>query len=255
MPLSFVVVCEARADKDTAAGFADAVFRAELGLSQAQVETKRRWQGLGAADDYLKWSNLKNLVQQRLSHVQAHVFHGHFRGEPGGPDAFVARRALLVLLYIGAPADAVFLIKDDDRESERRRGLEQARDEARDKHGVRAPIAIGLAHPEREAWVLTCFVPRSDRERRTLDELTSSLSFSPVQQPERLNGEPGEPRDIKRVLAALTNGDEGRERRCWEEADVEELKRRGTGTGLAAYLQEVEQRVVPLLGTRKGAAL
>jgi len=49
-------------------------------------------------------------------------------------------------------------------------------------------------------------------------------------------------------LDRLTDDDVMREGPCWRETPLEQLRQRGRETGLAAYLSEVEQRLVPLLG-------
>jgi hypothetical protein len=51
----------------------------------------------------------------------------------------------------------------------------------------------------------------------------------------------------KRVVRVLTGGDADRERMCWQTADLGTLRERGTETGLADFLREVEDRLLPLL--------
>jgi len=48
------------------------------------------------------------------------------------------------------------------------------------------------------------------------------------------------------VLDALTGGDPDREDACLEEPPLALLRQRGSKTGLALYLQEIEERLVPL---------
>jgi hypothetical protein len=99
--------------------------------------------------------------------------------------------------------EAILLIRDDDRDTERRRGFEQARTDAR----LDIPVVIGFASTKRECWVLAGFDPRDEDETRSLDELRRELGFDPRTQAENLTAH----RDhhelsAKPVLAALTKG-------------------------------------------------
>jgi hypothetical protein len=139
-----------------------------------------------------------------------------------------------------APA-AVVLIRDRDNQEQRRRGLEQARNLG----GWPFPIVIGLARPEREAWVIAGFEPRDAAEEARLQELARRLSFHPVREAHRLSS--GE-RDAKSALKSLTAGELAREHACLNETPLEVLRARGKETGLTDYLDEVRERLVPALG-------
>ena len=54
-------------------------------------------------------------------------------------------------------------------------------------------------------------------------------------------------RSPKRVLERLTGGQEEREARCWTEPALDHLGERGQDNGLAAFLGEVEEHLVPVL--------
>jgi hypothetical protein len=74
-----------------------------------------------------------------------------------------------------------------------------------------------------------------------------SRTFDPRSSGEQLTAsESGAKRDAKRVLDALTSGDLDREDACLEEPTLAVLAERGATTGLASYLREVEERLVPL---------
>jgi hypothetical protein len=137
---------------------------------------------------------------------------------------------------------AVFLIRDDDRKPDRRKGLGQARAETT----LACPIVVGLAHRNRECWVLAGFEPVTPDETARLSAIRNELSFDPRTEAHRLNGKKGEPRCPKRVLRELTRDDPVREARCWREPPLEVLRNRGQTTGLADYLEEVRDRIVPL---------
>jgi hypothetical protein len=103
-----------------------------------------------------------------------------------------------------------------------------------------------VASPEREAWVLAGFDPKTPDEEKYLKDLMEKLSFHPVLEAHRLSvGD----RDSKLVLKELTSGDREREQECLD-APLSVLHERGERTGLRDYLQEVRQRLVPLLSGR-----
>jgi hypothetical protein len=206
MPLSFAVVCEAPADAVTACCLADRVLCAEVEWIVAEViEEYRRWRGLRENEVCLTWRDVASLAQQKNLRV-----HGHFGGKPGEPDARAARLALRLLKDGGETLDGVFLIRDDDRQVERRRGLDQARTNS----GFRVPIVIGLAHTKRECWVLAGFQPKNQAEQQRLDELREELKFDPCNQAQLLTGKRCEAKCAKRALDILCGADRDREADC-----------------------------------------
>ena len=50
-----------------------------------------------------------------------------------------------------------------------------------------------------------------------------------------------------RVLDQLTEGRAERESACWQETPLETLRERGDNTGLNEYLEEIENRLLPVL--------
>jgi len=244
---SFAVVCEAPADQHTGCGLADRVFLAEVAWLEPEILThSRQWRGLSAGEPHLSWRNVASLARARK--IRA---HGHFQGEPRAPDAHVARLALLLFHGSGDPVDAVVLLRDDDGQTARRTGLEQARRSS----GIGVPIVIGLAHPKRECWVLGGFEPQDRREEDRVDELKKELGFDPRQDADRLNArQSGHKRNAKHVLDRLTERSWERQAECWRQTDLKLLKRRGANTGLATYLGEIEERLLPLLSARPGVS-
>lgn len=241
-----VVVCEADADRRTACGLADRVLCEEISWIEPELlETQRSWRGLDSGHSYVKWSQTGHLF--RKSGLKA---HGHFDGLPGAPDAFAARRVLLLLRRADFTPDAVILIRDSDGDLARRTGLEQARAEWQEP----IPIVLGLAHPKREAWVLAGFEPKDEEEKKRLLTERQALGFDPsLRAHQLLASETGALHDAKRVLANLTGGRVAREESCWMECHLEVLEERGVENGLTAYIQEVCERLVPLFtGGRRG---
>jgi hypothetical protein len=239
MTLAFVTVCEAEADFRTASGLADRVLcEAAEWVSEDVLDAYRRWRGLDDAHPYLLWTQAARLAREAGFRV-----HGHFDGAPGQPDAQAARRALWLIETRKDQLDGVLLIRDDDRQTARRRGLEQAREET----SLICPIVIGLAHLKRECWALVGFEPTTADEHARLSGMKQELSFDPRIEPERLTAKGHEDeRSAKRVLRVLTNDDPEREADCWHTVPLALLRTRGQATGLAEYLEDVRRQLAPL---------
>ncbi len=93
--------------------------------------------------------------------------------------------------------------------------------------------------------------PRNAEEAARLEAERQRLSFHPVREAHQLTArEHGAKKDAKVALEALTLGDGERVRACLEETSLSVLDERGGKTGLSAYLKEVRERLVPVLGGR-----
>lgn len=234
------VVCEAPADQRAAAHLADRVLSDGVAwIDPESIDLHRQWQGLEEGSGHLKWREVRTLARRRKVKI-----HGHFHEEAGFSDAKVARLALELFRNAERIPDAVILIRDSDGHTERRTGLEQARAEK----PWPFPIAIGLAHLNRECWVLAGFEPKNEAERERLAGLQEELGFDPRHRSGSLRGKPGELRHAKLVLGRLVGNDPEREEACWTACDLERLRERGAATGLAEYLDEVRERIVPIFG-------
>jgi hypothetical protein len=188
-------------------------------------------------------------LDQYASQLGVRATYGHFDGRPGAAGALMARTVFLLVRALAkarGSVDAVLLVWDmDDRPEDRRAGLRQARDEAQAWASFR--IVLGCPNPKREAWVLAGFDAADPDEADRLAELRRQLGFHPNVDAHRLTaGDEQAKRSVKRVLRALTLGDQSREVRCWLDAPLDRLRDRGTDTGLCAFLDEIEQHLVPL---------
>ncbi len=243
----FLVVCEARADFDIASDLADRVICEQIDwIDETLLPSLREWWEAEPGRTFVRWTELDRLAT-------AHGFRlrprSRFSGEPGAADAAAADRALQLatFLKLDQPIAAVLLIRDSDDQDERRKGFLQARVPAT---GTSWPIAIaiGLAHPKREAWVLAGFEPRDATEQSRLTQLRQDLGHDPCTASDRITARtPGSKRDIKRVLTTLTADDITREPPCWQTTTLARLKQHGQSNGLAAYLAEVETHIIPVL--------
>jgi hypothetical protein len=209
------------------------------------LEATRKWRGVAETETFLKWSNVKDQLAQ--SGVKG-IF-GKFNGESGQIDALTARKALLLFASLESRPAAVLLLRDSDGDPRRQEG--QGLKQARETNNWPFSIVVGVAHPKREAWVLAGFDPQSHEESERLRKLRERLSVDPILKSHELGArEHGAKTDIKRAMneLILDNGD--RERQCLHETALEALEQRGKFNGLAAYLDEVRQRLVPIFSGR-----
>jgi hypothetical protein len=232
------VVAEAAADQQTACILADRVLLGNIDwLTNELLPANRVYRGADFGTDFLAWKNVRD--QARALGIK---LHGHFGGEPGAPDAFVAREALAVFVTL-RPA-AVVLIRDTDNQPERRRGLEQARQY---KHWP-FKVILGVAHAKRECWVLCGFEPAGPEEATLLSNVQTELGFDPCTKSEQLTAKaPDAHRQAKRVLSLLTGENLDRQKLCVQQTEIPILKERGKKNGLKDYLKEVESILVPLV--------
>ncbi len=239
MPLKIAVVCEADADYRTATELAERVLCQLDDWVSTVLENCSLWWGFDRQGTFLCWKDVPTLAKE--TGIRS---HGRFGDDPAAPDAHAARRALLLLQTRYGDLDGVLLIRDDDRQTVRRQGLEQARAVSpwRDR------IVIGLAHCKRECWVLAGFDPLDIAEERTLHDLQTDLGFDPRLAAEQLTAKHDtDKRSGKRVLSVLTQDDREREAQCWTKAPLAALRLRGRETGLAEYLRDIEIVIGPKL--------
>jgi hypothetical protein len=146
--------------------------------------------------------------------------------------------------------DAILLIRDMDDQDERRDGLEQARG----AFASLVRIVLGVAKTERECWVISGFDPEDNEERLRLAQESQKLGANPCLASHELTACKNDQalRSPKRVLVALTDGDWGRQRKCWQETDLFVLEARGQANGLADYLTEIKTLLVPLITGHEG---
>lgn len=236
------MVAEARADAALATALADrtVVERGPQWLDAATCEAMRRWEGIEAGSELTRWREIPALAKQRRLRT-------HPRGN--GADAAAAHKAMLLAQLHGTgggmPA-ALLLLRDADTQPERRANIAGERDALEPRLGF--PVVVGVADPKREAWVLHGFDPSGPTEEKALAAMIAETGLDPRSDGHRLRGDSrrgSAERDLKQLLGRLA-GEYERERRCWEEAPLEVLTARGERTGLAAFLGELEGRLVPL---------
>lgn len=242
MSLRFAVVHEAEADFQTATELADRELLDAIDwLDEVLLGHQRDWIATASKGERLTWTAMKHLAQEENIRV-----HGHFDGEPGFPDAAAARRAILYLLKSMPDINAIILLRDQDDQPERSKGLEQARNQ----HHQGVAIVVGFAIIERECWVLSGFEPRNVYELSQLESERKTLGFDPRLRSHELTAckDDNARHSSKRVLRELTRDDRDRQRLCWTETPLQLLRQQGKENGLAVYLDEVRVRLAPLIG-------
>jgi len=243
LPATCVVVCEAEADARISCGLADRVLCEQIEwLESEHLGACRRYRGYEPNQSFLRWDDAKKLARKKG--IRA---HGKFSGEVGAPEAGMVRRTLLLIHGMDDVPDAVMLIRDDDRKSERRTGFDQAIAAT----PVTFRVVVGIAHVNRECWVLAGFEPCDDAESNALQSERSRLGYDPVTEAHRLLSGHKFDNSAKKVLATLTDGVVDRQEVCWKETALEQLRSRGKTIGLSDFLEAVKTDWVPVISGRR----
>ncbi|MBK6532295.1 MAG: hypothetical protein IPF99_22720 [Deltaproteobacteria bacterium] len=248
MTLRVIVVAEDRMGMALARDLCDRVVseRARATWLKDQWEDPslreqcRSWAGFDRAESFTSWSGLK----AEASRLRA-VAHGLGLRGPAA-EAYKAARVAQLQSPERKP-DLLVLARDTQGDVDAR--AEMVRGGLRANPGV--PMLHAIAHQESEAWAVAGFEARDGRERSKLTLERIRLGFDPSLAPHALTpNNPSDPRDAKRVCKNLGLGDhhDPRTIACWTETPLPVLRRNGEAAGLAAYLDEVEAVVLPLLG-------
>lgn len=212
------------------------------------IEHCRSWYGLDESRRWYKYDPGDALdVRPVVLDGMRIAKHGHIKGQPLKPEAGMWRNVLLRFCHCEPRPEVVLLVRDMDGYLARKEGMEQVRTDI----PWPFPVVIAAPEPEVEAWHVSGFIPANASEQAALDELRRRLSFDPTLESHRLTSHPNDAAtDAKRVLAALCGDDYERRRRCI--ADPHLVRQRGVANGGSRFLEEVERRIVPLLGSRPG---
>lgn len=253
------VVVESEADFRTATEIAERIvaekhewiepFLPTIGTLEDPADSVLQWRGLEAGTSFSRWDKTADIyAQARQNGIRVPRFpRGQDKDKKSDYDSVAARKVMTYLLKLQEkmPVDAVVLIRDVDSQPQRHASLTQVRDAFAAENVV---MVVGTADAKREAWVLNGFVAADEREQARLDTLTKTLTFDPCLAAERLRAtDKGDARNVKTVLDTLTENSFEREAACWRETPLDMLRERGEKTGLTAYMQEVEDRLPPLL--------
>ena len=255
--IEFVVIVESSADARTATKLADRLLVEKIDwLEPEMLQHLFQWSGLEAGTDNSCWKNINQIIdnfQQSLG-FRPPRYLGHRKDGVLKADGAAAIKILNLVRFIQKTRQikAVLPIRDLDNQPQRREGIEQARSE----HINRQPkleIIIGTADRMREAWVLNGFIPFNQQEKQIFQEIMTELTFNPCEESHKLRSnswkEPDRLRNPKVVVEQLTGGKMEREQQCWEDTPLEYLRKNGVYTGLTAYIDEIEERLIPIIGS------
>ena len=233
------LVVEGPSDARIVPSIVDQILTEQAGLLEDRCENVRAFVGLVARSQYLAWRDVNSEAKARVPRM-----HGPFSGVSAVEDARTARYALQCFVVQEPRPAAVVLVRDSDgKPEERLKGLEQARGDREWPF----PVVIGVAHSMIECWVLSAFIPQVRREISALATVQKELGFDPTARSDRLTALNKVVRKRpKQILSRLTNDDEAREGQCWPDAGIDRVRERGTRNGLADFVCDVEQRIVPL---------
>lgn len=259
LPARWILFCEARSDAVIAQTHIDELIRLHCAqwvkdlLSVEPNSLRIWWQNDGA--DPKGFFNLHRYRELAQS-LKVTVHHGHFNGEPQEPDAVQTETIFRIAreLHHRAPREerptALVILRDLDDEPTRRAGVAQVL-----SRGTSLPddiaCVIGLAEPEIEAWVLAGFEPLTAEEHNALENQLSELGFAPHEKAHELNpGRDDSKRSTKRICVALGLHVESRKEQCLQiptEQIRDQLCVRGTQSGLAQWISDIEQKLLPQL--------
>lgn len=208
------------------------------------IASCRSWHGLREGEHWYKYDPA-DAYDLRAIEVDGQRIapQGHIAGAPLKPEAAMWRKVLLLFCHAAPRPDVVILVRDLDGYPDRRDGLNQVR------NGLPWPFKIvaATAQPEIEAWRVSGFVPATARERGILTQVRSDLSFDPTTESHRLTSHPNDAAtDAKRVLDLLCDSNQERHDACL--VDLSLLCSRGATNGVRAFLDEVDEHIVPLFG-------
>lgn len=251
-----LLVCEGPTDPPLVCDLADRVLRDAVDWlrDHDSLDELRSYRGLDENEPYLAWKNVKERFEEARLRLGR-----RFGSEAPSPDQVTTRKLLLLIAAHhqaskgGSGVDGVLIFRDADHQPERRQGIEAARDEfvrnheaPESLHAWRQHIAIAVAEPKNEAWVMAGFEPAGDSEQAAFDAARTELGFAPNASPEGLDArEHGAKRSAKRVLEKLCP-DPDRRARCWRETPLEVLSQRGQRCGLTPFLDEVRKQLATL---------
>lgn len=251
--IEFVVIVESSADARTATKLAERLLVDKIEwLEHETLQYHFQWSGLEAGTDNSCWKNIDDITKRFSDKFKFPTIRSNGRFKSDGQSA---NKIMTLISFIQhkqkRDIKAVIFMRDLDNQPQRREHIEQARLEQIDRQPKLA-IIIGTPDRMREAWVLNGFIPSNQEEGQILKEITTQLTFNPCEESHRLRNsltEPDRIRNPKVVVEKLTGGRMEREQQCWEETSLEYLREKGVHTGLTAYICEIEERLIPIIGS------
>jgi hypothetical protein len=242
MSLSIAIVCESPVDRVTGSHIIDRkILKPAQWIDSSNVRDYFAYRGFNENESELLWISVANLAKE--NNVKVRGFFGN--SMPPSSESHNAYKALLLLaLKSDRRPDAIILLRDsDDQVQIRSESLEYARN-AFAKRLI--PVLVGLPITKRECWVISGFQPNDDAESKLLEDLRKEISFDPLAQSEQLTAKNEySTNSAKRVYFALIRDSIDREQECLN-APYDILHARGANNGLSAFLNEIDEYLLPL---------
>lgn len=240
MSTSIALLCEGVSDPPTVRTIADRIIVAGVTWIDAdEIDTHRHYRGFRPTDPYMTWFQIDELATEY--NVKS---RGHFEGLPLHGDGHNTRKALTLLAFHApddVPVDAIIIFRDGDREYDDRR---DAILKVRDATSLPIPVVVGVANRMSECWIINGFDP-VEAEQSRFDSECARVGFDPrVRAQDLTDRNDSDHRSPKRVLRSLSDNDRDRERICLWSTPLERLRARGEETGLNAFLDELETRLI-----------
>ncbi|MBX7210238.1 MAG: hypothetical protein K1X78_18100 [Verrucomicrobiaceae bacterium] len=234
MNVEVIVVAEARADFEMAFGLTRRMSK------EVRPNCSLASRGLESEPDFTQWKNVCEISARHKRIRRFSLERGAFRG--GDAETAWQVAAVSSLQPIGESVRVILLVRDTDNDKPRAQSLGEEVSRLQ-QNGI--AFLLAQPHPKREAWILNGFVPGNSREEQLLKGERNRLNFDPVLHSDRLTskGNEGE-RNAKRVVKLVTDGDKDREADCWRAVPLEDLRKRGSQTGLKRFLDGVQTWLV-----------
>ena len=225
-----------------------------------------RWITTAPTGERFLWDNIATLVRQHniivhpsalqdRSHLERGwrpygfaepISHDRALDERGKGEMIRALKAIRLVRALCWDIDAILLLDDMGSFDGTPQGLRQARDFSLRPESV----LVGVAIPDIDSWVLSGFEPETAQEQERLEAQHQLLGKDPRTHGYTLGGYKNHrKRNVRRVLDALCPNDSERRQRCWTKTPLSILRQRGAANGLTLFLNEVRQRLAPLLVT------
>jgi len=252
--IEFVVIVESSADARTATKLADRTLVQKIDwLDPEMLQHLYQWSGLEGDTENSCWKNIDDITKRLADQFKFPTIRSNGKFKSDGQSANKIIKLISFLQYKQKrEIKAVIFIRDLDNQPERKKHIEQVRSEQINQQ-TQLAIIIGTADRMRESWVLNGFIPSNQEETRILQQITTELTFNPCEESHRLRSnsltEPDRIRNPKIVVEKLTGGKMEREQQCWEDTDLEILRKKGVQTGLTAYIDEIEERLISIIGS------
>lgn len=250
--MRLLLVCEGVGDEQDLRAMTWTAFRYahDWLVDHERIEDLHPWIEFENGASFLRWGDVNDVCERLgVPPVQklGHPLHAR------------ATRRLLTALRDLAPDVArdgvrVVIAHDSDHVSGVFESIAAARDAWLEEHRRSedpsdVDVAVGVAHPEHEAWAIAVFEARSDEEVGRLDAQRKALGFDPTREPERLtSGRSTNAKDAKVVLRKLVGDDAERRAGLLRDATVGQMLNRGRACGLAEFVCELVTRAATASG-------